>query len=440
MKIRGLIVATLVLLGLVGTLYWSEHRKPVDEITKASADTAPAILKLDTGSITRLELKNKGAEPVVLAMNSSGIWQITQPKVLTADLNTMSSTLSSLSSLTSDRLVEDKTSDLKQYGLDQPAFEADITEKDNKTQKLLIGDATPTGSAVYAMVAGDPRVFTLASYKKTEIDKPLNDLRDKRLLTIDSDKISRIDLVRKNQEIELGRTKDDWQILKPRPLRADGEEIDELAGKLAHARMDLTGVDNGEATPAAFARATPVATAKITGPSATQELQIRKIGDTYYAKSSLVAGAYKVDAPLAQALDKGLDDFRKKKLFDFGFNNPEKIEMHSGSKAWFLSKGGDDWWWNGKKMDDGSVEDLVSKLRDLSASKFVDSGFANPVIEITVAWDGGKRTDKISIAKSGTNYIARRENDPTLYQLESKAVDEMQKTADDVKPASTPGK
>jgi len=54
---------------------------------------------------------------------------------------------------------------LKTYGLDQPAFEVDITAKD-KTQKLLIGDETPAGSAVYAMLAGDPRIFTMASYHK----------------------------------------------------------------------------------------------------------------------------------------------------------------------------------------------------------------------------------------------------------------------------------
>ena len=47
MKIRSLIVATLVFFALAGALYWSEHRKPTDEIAKASANTAPAILKLD---------------------------------------------------------------------------------------------------------------------------------------------------------------------------------------------------------------------------------------------------------------------------------------------------------------------------------------------------------------------------------------------------------
>ena len=44
----------------------------------------------------------------------------------------------------------------------------------------------------------------------------------------------------------------------------------------------------------------------------------------------------------------------------------------------------------------------------------------------------------VSIAKSGDNYIAKREGEPSLYQLDAKAVEELQKAAADVKPAEEP--
>ncbi|HUB01997.1 MAG TPA: DUF4340 domain-containing protein [Terriglobales bacterium] len=441
MKIRSLILAAFVLLVLVGSLYWSEHKKPSDDAEKASAATAPSILKLDSAAITKLELKRKDAEPVVLSKNDSGIWQITQPKMVNADQSAVSSAVSTLSSLNSERLVDDKSSNLKQYGLDQPAVEVDITEKDNKAQKLLIGDTTPTGNASYAMLAGDPRVFTIANYTKSGIDKSLNDLRDKRLLTVSSDRISRIELTRKNQTIEFGRDKNEWQILKPKPSRADSLQVDDLARKLTDARMDLSGPDQGVQKPAvAFARATPVATAKVTDQSGTQELQIRKEKDTYYAKSSAVEGTYKVDSSLAQAVDKNLDDFRNKKLFDFGFDDPGNVEMQTAAKTYFLTKGGADWWSNGKKMDAESVESLISDLRDLAASKFLEAGFANPTIEIKVKSDGGKRMESVSIAKSGAGYIAKREDDSTLYQIDASSMDAALKAADDIKPAATNSK
>ncbi|HEY1660722.1 MAG TPA: DUF4340 domain-containing protein [Candidatus Sulfotelmatobacter sp.] len=437
MKLRSLALATVVLAALLGALYWSDHRKP--EETKASADSSPAILKVNEAAITQVVIEKKDAEPLVLSRNSSSAWQITQPKLLNADQSSVSNVLSTLSNLDSDRLVDSKTSDLQQYGLAQPAVEVDLTEKD-KSQKLLIGDATPTGNDVYAMLEGDPRVFTMAKYHETSIDKSTNDLRDKRLITLSPEKISRVDLTRKNQDIEFGRNKDEWQILKPKPLRANSNQVGELVSKLADAQMDVSGTDRKAATEG-FAHATPVATARVTDPSGTQEIEIRKNKDTYYAKSSVVEGDYKVDSALGQAVDKGLDDFRNKSIFDFGYNEPDKIEVHTGSKATFLTKGGNDWWGpDGKKLEAGSVEDLIAKLRDLAASKFADSGFANPTVDITVASDSGKRVEKIAIAKSGSGYIAKREGDSTLYDLDSSSVDGLEKAADDIKPVATPGK
>ena len=441
MKIRSLIVAAFVLLALIGTLYWSEHRKSTEETAQTSADTPPTILKLDGAAITKLELKKKDAEPIILTKNSSAAWQIVAPKPFSADQAAVSGVISTLSSLNSERLVDDKASDVKQYGLDQPAFEVDITEKDNKTERLLVGDETPAGNAVYAMLAGNPRVFTMASYHKTSVDKSLNELRDKRLLTVTAEKVSRLELISKNRDIEFGRNKDEWQIFKPKPLRADGAQVGELVGKLADARMDLSGSNKDrEDAASAFARATPVATARVTDQSGTQELQVRKSKDSYYVKSSVVEGAYKIDSSLGQAVDKGLDNFRNKKLFDSGFNEPAKIEMHSGTKAYFLSKSGPDWWSNGKKMEAGSVQEFISKLRDLTADKFVESGFANPAMDIAVTSDDGKRVEKVFIAKSGNSYIARRENETSLYQLDSSSVDVLEKSADEIKPAAAPGK
>lgn len=441
MRPRSLIVATAVLLALAGTLYWSEHRKASDDVAKASADTPPPILKLEEAAITNLELTGKSAAPIVLTKDNSGDWKITQPKPLNADQSAVSSVLSTLSSLNSERAVEDKASDLKQFGLDHPSVEADITEKDGKKHQLLIGDDTPAGGGVYAMLAGNPRVFTMASYNKTSIDKSLTDLRDKRLLTVNADKVTRLRLIVRNQEVEFGRNKEEWQILKPEPLRADSVQVSELVGKLTGARMDLTGSDKDtNETASAFARATPVATAKVTDPSGTQELQVRKNKDTYYAKSSVAEGVYKVDSSLGEALDKKLDDFRNKRLFNFGYTEPAKIEMHNGSKAFFLSKNGADWWSNGKKIDAGSIQALISDLRDLSASKFVDSGFAPPTIELTVTSDDGKRVETVSIAKRGDGFVAKRGHEPTLYSLEPNPVDALQKAADDIKPAAATAK
>jgi hypothetical protein len=439
MKTGGLLAAAVVLAALTGVLYWSDHHKTTESATAAADAPAPKILTLKDTDVAKIEIKKKGAEEVALAKNDAGKWQITRPKPLVADQDSVTSMVSTVSSLSSDRLVDEKASDLKQYGLSDPALEVDITTKDSKPQKLLIGDDTPAGSGAFAMLSGERRVFTIASYTKSSVDKRPSELRDKRLLTADFDKISQIELTAKKQTLAFGRNKETWQILKPKPLRADNFQVEDLARKLKEARMDAGSADADEKKAAsAFASGAVVVTAKVTDAGGTQELEIRKNKDDYYARSSAVPGVYKVSSDLGPGLDKGLDDFRNKKLFDFGFDDPNKVEMHDGSKAYFLTKGGQDWWSDGKKMDGRSVQSFVDKVRELSATKFADSGFAAPILEVTVTSGDGKRVEKVLVSKNGDKFLAKREAEAALYELDSAAVSELEKSAADVKPLPEP--
>jgi uncharacterized protein DUF4340 len=439
MKSTGLLIAAVLLAVLTGVLYWSNHHTPEDTKTSATP-AATKLLSFKDADVNKIEIDRRGSDSVDLEKSGDGKWEITAPQKLTADQDTISSMISSLAALNSERVVEDHAIDLKQYGLADPTVKIDIDTKDGKSQKLLLGDDTPTGNGVYAAVGGDPRVFTLASYSKTSVDKSASDLRDKRLLTANFDKVSQVDLTAKKQNIEFGRSKDAWQIVKPRPLRADNFSVEDLVRKLKDAKMDLSAsAESDEKKVAAlFASGTPVATAKVTDATGTQTLEVRKNKTDYYAKSSAVSGVYKVASDLGTSLDKALDDFRNKKLFDFGFDDVSAVDMHDGSKAYSLVKGGSDWWSNGKKMDGASVQAFIDKFRDLAATKFPDSGFATAAITMKVTSNEGKRVENISIAKNGDNYIAKREGEPALYQLDSKAVEELQKAAADVKPAAEP--
>ncbi|MBV9886170.1 MAG: DUF4340 domain-containing protein, partial [Acidobacteria bacterium] len=238
MKSTGLLIAAALLAVLTGVLYWSNHHSA--EETKSSATPATTkLLSVKDADVTKIEIDKKGSESVDLAKGSDGEWEITAPQKLSADQDAITSMISSLSGLNSERVVEDHAIDLKQYGLADPSVKVDVTTKDGKSQKLLLGDDTPTGNGVYAAVGGDPRVFTLASYSKTSVDKSASDLRDKRLLTANFDKVSEVDLTAKKQNIEFGRSKDAWQIVKPRPLRADNFSVEDLVRKLKDAKMDL---------------------------------------------------------------------------------------------------------------------------------------------------------------------------------------------------------
>jgi hypothetical protein len=441
MKFRGLLVAVVVLLILAGVLYWSEHRKTPDT-TSTSTPASPAILKLDPAAVTSLTVKQRGAQPITLVRSGAANWQIIAPSAFPADSATVSAMLSSLAPLASERLVEDKASDLSQFGLIDPTLELDVTTKDNKTSRLLLGDNTPTGDATYVALAGDPRLFTAASYLKTSLNKSLTDLRDKRLLPVNAASVSSIDLTRKDQTIGFARVQNGWQIEKPASYRTDNYQVDDLLQQITGAKWDPAV--SPDAAAKAFAKATPVATTKLTGSSGADTLEIRNDKDGYYAKSNAMPGTWKIDPTAASALNQDLtrtlDDFRNKQLFDFGYADPEKIEYHFGATSLVLTRSGTTWLSSGKKMDADSVENLVTALRDLAATKFVDTGFTTPQIEVTVTSNSGKRVESVQLQNTTDGGIAKREDGPALYALDPITIKGLTDAVAALKPAAPPKK
>jgi hypothetical protein len=448
MKPRGLLAAVIVLAALGVAIYFSNRKQKADAAKPATDTTATTkILNIPEDQIKQVGIKKTGAETIVLRKGDDGKWQIAEPKPLRADQDAAKSLVGALSTLNADKVVEDKAADLSPYGLNAPTLDVTVTKKDGKSQDFLVGDDTPTGGGAYAKLAGDAHVYTIGSFVKTSIDKTPNDLRDKRLLTFDQDKLTRVDLQpAKGETIEFGKdNQNDWQILRPKPMRADGSQVEELIRKLKDAKMDAAISDeDAKKAAAAYASGTKVAVASVTDASGTETLDVRKDKDkNYYAKSSALAGVsdgiYKVTADLGDGLDKKVDDFRNKKLFDFGWTDPNKVEV---GKAAF-EKSGDKWMSGVRQMDAPSVQSVVDKLRDLAATKFVDSAAPSsgtPVLEITVRSNNGKRVEKVSITKQGDTYFAKRENEPSIYQLDGKAVEDLQKAANEVKEFQPPKK
>ncbi len=429
LKPHGLITAAGVLAILGGYAWWA-NRHPVSD-TNTTTPPAPKILALTADQITNIKIAKTDEDPVVL--NKTGDkWVIAAAKPLAADNDAVSTLTGALSPLTSDRLIDEHPQGLTAFGLDKPTAELDVTTKGGKTQKLLFGSDTPSGSDTYVKLDSDPKVYSIASGTKSNFIKAVNDLRDKRLLTLNSDKITSVTLNAKGAQIEFNKNSGgDWQITKPKPIRADGSAVDDLVGKLKDAKMDLTTIP----TPAEFSAAPKVGSATFVDDKGPQSIEVHKAKDsTIYAKSSAVDGIYKVAADVGTAVDKSVEDFRNKKLFDFGFTDPSKVDL--GGKLY--EKTGDKWFNGSAQIDSASIQAVVDKLRDLSATKFSDKIAGSPALAIAVTWGEKSKVDKVTINKNGADYIGVRDGDATAYGLDAKAFDDLQQTIGAIKPAQTP--
>jgi hypothetical protein len=439
MKMRQLIVATVVLAALAASLYWSNHRKPAADSAAATPSVSnEKVISLNQDDITKLEVKKKDGD-VVINRVSPANWKITSPKPLVADQTSVSTILYNLSPMDGATLIDDHATDLKQFGLTDPDATITATEKDGKSQTVLIGDETPTGDAAYVMVSGESKVYSIPKNTKSNLDKNLNDLRDKRLMPVDFDKLTSVDISGGKLHMSFASVDGKWTVRSPANLRGDTSMMETIIEKLRTATMDPSAPEADTKKAAAqFAAGTPIANIKATDSSGTQELQIRKSGDAYYAKTSAMEGAFKVPNELGEAVNKSAEDFREKQVFDFGADDPDKVEYHDGSKNYFLTRSGDDWWSDGKKMDAVELQELLRTIRTLTATKFAASGFSSPTISIVATSKDGKDVEKVDIAKSGSDYVAKRADGPSLFALDAKAVQDMEKAAGDLKPAEVP--
>lgn len=439
MQIRGLLIAVVLLGVLGGAVYWSNKREASEE---KQADAGPKILSLAEDEIREIRLAKSG-EATVLRKGDDGQWQIVEPEPLRADQDAVRSMVSTLASLNADKLVEEKAADLIPYGLEKPALEVTVVKKDGQAEEIYIGDEVPTGYAHYAKAKDDARVYTIAGYTKSSLDKTPNDLRDRRLLTFESDKLARLTLRARGQEIEFGKdAQNDWAILKPRTLRADGSQVEDLIRKLQDARMDAYATpEDLKKFASAFASGTRVATVTISSQGGDQQMEIRRDWEkNYYARTSVAEGVHKVGSDLGEAVDKGVDDFRNRKLFSFGWSDPTSVEVRRPDGAATYTKSGEKWMAGGKEMDAASVQALIDKLRDLSATAFPATGGGGElVIEPTVTSSDGKRVEKVTITGAGGKFYAKRDGEPSIYELDAAAVEELQKAAREVKEQAPSG-
>jgi hypothetical protein len=228
-------------------------------------------------------------------------------------------------------------------------------------------------------------------------------------------------------------------VRSPADLRGDTSKMETIVEKLRTSTMDPSTSDVEMKKDASlFASGSPIASIKASDASGSQELQIRKTKDGYYAKTTAMDGVYKVPNELGDAINKDAEDFREKQVFDFGEVDPEKVELHDGSKAYFLTRSGEDWWEDGKKMDALSVQDFLRSIRTLTAAKFGTNGFSSPAISLVVTSNDGKRVEKVDVAKTGSGYVAKRGDGPALYEPDAKTIEDLQKAAAGLKQAEVP--
>ena len=433
--LRSFLLLLVIAAGLGGYLYYDSKHPATDD--KKQEKVFPDVTP---DKIEQVTIKSEKGETATAAKQGDA-WQVTQPAATAADEAEISGITSNLASLEISRVVDEQTSDFKQYGLDPARIEVGF-RLGGHDRKLLLGQKTPTGTDLYARLPDKPRVFLVPSFVEATFNKSPFDLRDKTILKIDRDKADRIEIETPDHAVAIARQGADWHLTTPVAARADFSVVEGILGRLGSTPMKAIAATDADANALKeYGLDKPVATVRVVSGSSQAGLAIGKTSGEglVYAKDLSRPMVFTVDATLADDLKKPAGDFRLKDLFDARSFNTTRVEIARGGQtiAFEKDKGKDTWKQvapAAKAADAAKVEALLTALTNARATAFPDKPQApeTPELTVTVTFDETKH-ETVTFSRKGTDAFAKREGDASAGTIDAPALDAIVKALDALK-------
>jgi hypothetical protein len=436
---RGLtstIILVLVLAGLGAYIYFVDSKRPASGI-----DEKQKVFAVEADKIEEVTVTAEGETTTLKKEN--GAWKITAPIAADADSNEVSSLTSALSSLEVNRVVDENASNLGEFGLAEPRVKVAFKAQGGGSGELHLGEKTATQSDMYAVKPGEKRVFLVQAFQESSLAKKTFDLRDKRVLHFDRDKVDLIEVSSAGSPVvQLSRSGSDWALKQPIQTRGDYSAVEGLLTRLSTASMSKL-VDLNSPQDFGLEKPAAVVTLGAGSTRATIEFSDEKDG-TVYARDRARQLLFTVEPALLTDVKKTADDFRDKDLFEFRSFNALRIRVARGADTYEFQKvtgsgqNATDKWQrvvDGKAtdLDTTKVEDFLSKVSALRAQSFNPTtnaaGNAEPALVVAASYDTNK-FERVRFIEGDKQLFAVREGESGVAVVDQTAFDETMKALD----------
>jgi hypothetical protein len=368
-KARNTLVALLVFGGLLAWVYFYEYRG--EEGRKKAEAAGKKVFDFETDKAQSLEITKSGA--TLSLTKADGQWKLTSPIAARADSDEVSGLLSTLSWLEVNQKIEATPADLDTYKLEDPPFRLTLTTEGGTAPFVLaIGDKAPIGGVYYARRlgagAGDAGdVITVSSSIDRLMEATADKLRYKKVVGVDSWKVSRFSIVRGGSMVAFTKNGEDWRMDSPASFPAD-------RGKVSNLLYDLTsisaeGFEPEGTTAGSVGLSRPEATLQIDvkdGTPVTVEFSAKDPDGVVRARRPDMAEIFKVKPDLLDKLAPKLDEYRDMRVAPVDRWQVSEIDAVSpdGEKK-IVKDTESNWRWgdpNGPTLDQKMVNDLLDAL------------------------------------------------------------------------------
>lgn len=370
-----------------------------------------------------------------------GAWRLVEPVDFPADAFAVDGIASSLVQLASEATYADPQPPTV-YGLGDGAREIAFGAG-GEEHRIRIGAKTPMGGNTYVSVSGSDAVHTVRSYRTSALDKRLDDLRDKRIVSFETDAVERMSVRWPEGGVLLEREDGAWRMREPVEGPADAGGIQSALSNLSFLRASgfedappsdaETGLDHPD-----LAIELWLAPEKEGGEARHLSLAI---GSAQPSGDRLVrAGAptlFRVPAARIDDYPRKVAAWRAKDLAHFSAGDARSLEMDfrdaSGSPVRVTATRADDGTWSSEPetIESDRIRSIVDELSRLRARDILADAMGpeelrgvaldppNASLVVRGADAGAPLADvRIGVVREGGGIVAQAAGGETVFELD----------------------
>lgn len=408
------------------------------------------ILAFDRAQVTGLEIVSR--DETIALESAESRWKVTRPVTLSADGETVSGFLEKLGGAKVKEFVAEAPPSLEPYGLDKPWKVTLATGKDKEraSRTLLLGKVE-AGKGVYAMRAGESSVLLVPDEVWTALPKNVAAVRDKTVVQVDRDKVSRLEVESVQGPVTLVRENDKWRIVAPQALPADQVEAGALLVKVQNLRAQGFLGEDATAIPKFLGK--PEVKVTVTDAEGPKTLLLapspEKRGGQAMAYAA-VAGrgpVVLVDGKVLSDVAKSVNDLRDHTLVSaLEPRDVKRMQVAAAGQTVVLERTGETEWRVAEPAKGAAksakVDDLLYTLRGLKWKDLVAPGGEEPAkygldkpgLEVRLFRADGTEIGGVLFGKQdGERLYLKTRNAPAIYAADPKQVGTLPKSVDEFK-------
>lgn len=273
------------------------------EIPKQVADLRDrTLLALDREKVDTIELETPKGRTVL--SKAEDTWGIKEPEEASADQGMINDLLWDLTTTRVKEFVDDDAKTLKPYGLDAPPVTVRLLDPQGKPLSTLTLARASNDEGAYVRV-GDSQAVTLVEARLYErLDKGPFDFRLRQLLSFETWDVGKMELSRNGQEILLEKRKDEWELKKPKQVKAKYSAVIDLLNEIKNLKWQKV-IAKGPTDLSFYGLDKPVATFTLTktdGKSLGTVLLGKSEEDLVYAKLQEKPDIYGIPSAFLESL------------------------------------------------------------------------------------------------------------------------------------------